>query len=327
MKKSIIILLSILLGGLILTGCNHTKEEPINEIKNVKVVSPDGLPAISLAKIVKDNSEIEKGYKVEYSIESTSDSLSTTVMKQEPDIAIVPSNMASIAYNKTSNYQILGTVGMGSFYLVSSEDINDFNDLVGQEVGNTGKGLTPDITVQTILKEKNIDIEEINFNYVNAMSELVPLMATGKLTTGFVAEPALTGLMTKNENIKIIKCLNDSWKEISGSKNGYPQSTLIVKSDFVKENPEFVQSFINQISDSIKWANQNPGLAGDYAKEFGVSTEPTVIEKAMERSNLEFINISDMQKDYEEYYQKLFDFDEKAVGGKLPDEGIFFKGE
>ena len=50
------------------------------------------------------------------------------------------------------------------------------------------------------------------------MSELVPLMATGKLNTGFVAEPALTGLMIKNENIKIIKGLNDAWKEISDSK-------------------------------------------------------------------------------------------------------------
>ncbi|MEG2247257.1 MAG: ABC transporter substrate-binding protein, partial [Peptostreptococcaceae bacterium] len=171
----------------------------------------------------------------------------------------------AIAYNKTSNYQILGTVGMGSFYLVSTEGISDFHDLVGTEVGNTGKGLTPDITVQTILKEKNINIENINFNYVNAMSELVPLMATGKLNTGFVAEPALTGLMTKNEDIKIVKGLNDSWKEISESETGYPQSTLIVKVDFAKENPEFVQSFVEQISDSIKWANENPQDAGNYS--------------------------------------------------------------
>ena len=327
MKKSITLLLSILIGGTLLVGCNQTKEEPVVETKNVKVIAPDGLPAISLSKLAKENPEVMKGYKIEYSVEATSDSLSTTVMKQEPDIAVVPSNMAAMAYNKTSNYQILGTVGMGSFYLVSSEDINDFDDLLGKEVGNTGKGLTPDITVQTILKEKNINTEDVNFNYVNAMSELVPLMATGKLNTGFVAEPALTGLMIKNENIKIIKGLNDAWKEISDSKTGYPQSTLIIKSDFAKENPEFAKSFIEEISNSIKWLNENSKDAGIYAKEFGVSTEPTVIEKAMERANLEFVRISEMQKEYEDYYQKLFDFEPKTVGGKLPDEGIFYKGE
>ena len=47
----------------------------------------------------------------------------------------------------------------------------------------------------------------------------------------------------------------------------------------------------------------------------------------MERANLEFVRISEMQKEYDDYYQKLFDFEPKTVGGKLPDEGIFYKGE
>ena len=71
---------------------------------------------------------------------------------------------------------------------------------------------------------------DIKFNYVNSASELVPLLATGKVKTGIVPEPALSALMSKNPDIKIIKSLNDSWKEVSGSKDGYPQSTLIVKS-------------------------------------------------------------------------------------------------
>ena len=153
------------------------------------------------------------------------------------------------------------------------------------------------------------------------------MMASGKLNTGFVSEPALTGLMNKNDNIKIITSLNDEWKSISGSKNGYPQSTLIVKSDFAKETPEFIEKFVEQISESIKWANDNPTEAGSYSKDFGVSTEASVIEKAMERANLNFINISDMKEEYENYYKILFDFEAKTVGGKLPDEGIFYKGE
>ena len=334
MKKIITLLLTIVIGATLMVGCNESKEngeleENKSEVtnKDVKVVVPDGLPAISLAKLAKENPEIKSGYNINYSIESTSDALSTVVMKEEADIAIVPSNMAAIAYNKTSNYKILGTVGMGSFYLVSTENMSSMDDLIGKEVGNTGKGLTPDITVKTILKEKNINLDDINFNYVNSMSELVPMMASGKLNTGFVSEPALTGLMNKNDNIKIITSLNDEWKSISGSKNGYPQSTLIVKSDFAKENPEFIEKFVEQISDSIKWANDNPTEAGSYSKDFGVSTEASVIEKAMERANLNFINISDMKEEYENYYKILFDFEAKTVGGKLPDEGILYKGE
>ncbi|MGL5347229.1 MAG: ABC transporter substrate-binding protein [Peptostreptococcaceae bacterium] len=332
MKKYVTLLLTIVLGSTLLVGCNKTVKdgpEPGKEVvaRDITVVSPDGLPSIAIAKLGKENQTIKEGCNVTYSVLNTAETLSTAVMKSEPDIAIVPSNMAAIAYNKNSNYQIAGTVGMGSLYLVSTEDINDLSDLVGKEVGNTGKGLTPDITVQALLKEKGINPASINFTYVNSASELVPLLATGKVSIGIVPEPALTGLMAKNPDIKIIKSLNDEWKEAFKSAEGYPQSTVIVKKDLITEDSEFVNEFLNSLSESISFANDNPDKAGEYAKEIGVSTEPKVIAKSLERSNLMYVDIKEMEVDYKNYYQKLFDFDAKTVGGSLPDEGIYFKVE
>lgn len=324
MKKYVSVILSLALCTTLLVGCSGEKNEVVKEDVEVKIVSPDGLPAISIAKLAKEKTKIKDGYNLAYNVEATAETLSTTVMKEEPDIAIVPSNMAAIAYNKTSNYQIAGTVGMGSFYLVSSDDISSISDIVGKEVGNTGKGLTPDITVQSLLNEKGINIDEINFNYVNSASELVPLLATGKVSTGFVPEPALTGLLAKNSDMKIISSLNDEWKEANNSKNGYPQSTVIVKSDFAESNREFVDIFLKELSISIDWANSNSEEAGVYANEIGVSTDAKVIGKCMERANLKFIPIADMKDEYNDYYKKLFDFDGKTVGGSLPDEKIFF---
>ena len=56
-------------------------------------------------------------------------------------------------------------------------------------------------------------------------------------------------------------------------------------------------------------------------------TDATVISKSLARANLKYIPIKDMVKDYNDYYQKLFDFNAQTVGGKLPDEGIYYKGE
>lgn len=329
MKKIIPTMLSIVLGTMIFTGCTNvekTSTENNNTVvaKDVNVITPDGLPTIAIAKLAKEKTIIKEGYNINYSIEKTPETLSTSIMKEEADIAIVPSNMAAIAYNKTSNYKIAGTVGCGSFYLVSTENINDFDELVGKDVWNTGKGLTPDLTVKSILKDKGISEESINFNYVNTTNELVPLLATGKATTGFVPEPALTTLIEKNPKIKIIKGLNDTWKEINKSENGYPQSTIIVKSSFVKENEEFINAFLGQVSNSIDWANKNGEKAGEYAKEIGASIQPDTITKSLERSNLKFIKIHNSQQDYKDYYSKLMNFDEKSLGGKIPDEGIYF---
>lgn len=329
MKKIKLIILLVVLGAIFLAGCSQTVEDNLESekpivSKEIKISIPDGLPSIAIAKLAKEDLQIKEGYNITYTIEKTPENLSTTVMKEDADIAIVPSNMAAIAYNKTSNYQIAGTVGNGSFYLISTRNIDEFEDLEGLDVWNTGKGLTPDITAQSILKGKGINTKNINFNYVNSTSELIPLMVTGKADTGFVPEPALTTLMAKNPNIKIVKSLNDAWKETSDSKEGYPQSTIIVKSDFAKENEEFISAFLDQISNSINWANTNGNEAGQYAKEIGASVEPLVIEKAVERANLKFIPVKNIVEDYNNYYQSLFDFDSKSVGGKLPDKGIYF---
>ena len=330
-KKYLSIFLSATVASALLVGCSQKTDNSQNQkpttTKEISVISPDGLPAMSIAKIAKEKPTIKDGYNVTYSVINTTEALSTSVMKQEPDIAIVPSNMAALAYNKTGNYQIAGTTGMGSFYLVSSEDIKDFRDLVGKEVANIGKGLTPDITVKAILKEKSINPDDINFTYVNSATDIVPLLATGKVSTGFVPEPALTVLMSKNPDLKIIENLNDAWKETFNSPQGYPQSTVIVKKDLINNDKEFVNAFLNYLSDSITWANKNPEKAGEYCSEIGVTTDAKVIGKSLERANLKYIPIKDMVDDYNNYYQKLFDFDAKTVGGKLPDEGIYFTGK
>ncbi|MCC0646083.1 MULTISPECIES: ABC transporter substrate-binding protein [unclassified Clostridioides] len=328
MKKYIYIILSVALSVIFLVGCSQGQNEKPKEepavVKEVKVAVPDGLPAVAVAKLANENPAIKDGYETMYSIEKTPEAISTRVMKKDVDIAIVPSNMAAIAYNKTSSYNIVGTVGMGSLYLVSTDDIKDYSDLIGKEVGCTGKGLTPDITIRSLLSQKDISPADINFNYVNSASELVPLLAAGKITTGIVPEPALSTLMSKNPDIKIIKSLNDSWKEVSGSKDGYPQSTLIIKSDFLRDNKEFVDSFLGQLSNSVDWANKNPEELGKYSENIKISTEPKIIGKALKRANLKYIPVKDMINDYKNYYEKLANFDDKTVGGKVPDEAIYF---
>ena len=70
MKKKIASILIVMLSVFTLIGCGTEKkaEEPAKEIK---VIVPDGLPAMSAAELINDNKEIEKGIKVNYTINST----------------------------------------------------------------------------------------------------------------------------------------------------------------------------------------------------------------------------------------------------------------
>lgn len=328
-KVKSILLASIFMVGMV-TGCSskniEEKQESNQDKKVVQVVSPDGLPSMAIAKLIKENPKIMEEYEVKYSIEKTAETLSTSVMKEVPDIAIVPANMAAVAYNKTKNYNIAGTVGLGSFYIVSTEDLKEYKDLKGKSVLGIGKGLTPDITTKSILKENGIDIQsDVTFTYVNATSELVPMIVSGKENIAIVPEPALSVLLSKKEDVSIFKSLNEEYKSLNKSEYGYPQSTIIVKNEFYLNNQEFVEAMLKSIEESINWSKENRDDLAIYCEKIGLSTNKDIIPKAMERANLNFVAIDKMEGDYMTYFKKLFDTDPKSVGGAMPDEGVFIE--
>lgn len=326
MKKKITALLLVVLSIFAFVGCGNSEEKAKESAKEIKVAIPDGLPAISAAKLIKDNPVIEKGYNVTYSIEKTPENIVTSVMKGEPDIAIVPSNVAATQYNKGVGYKIAATTGWGSFYLVSTEKIKDIKDLKGKDIYNIGKGLTPDIVTRDVLIHLGFNVDkDITFSYLNGVTELAPTILSGKAKFAVIPEPALSQVLAKKPDLNIIMNLNDEWKKQNDSKYGFPQATVIVKEDLIKNNKEFVDKFLKELENSVNYSLEDKKELGTICEEIGVSANKDIITKSIEKSNLKYVPIEDSKKEYNTYFKKLDNFDKKSIGGKAPDEGIYME--
>lgn len=332
MKKKLSLILVIVLAMLTFIGCgnsNTTQSEATKntaETKEINFMAPDGLPAIAVAKLIKEKPEVKAGYNINYTIEKSSESLVTSVMKSEPDIAIVPSNVAATVFNKNKEYKIAGTVGFGSFYIGSTNENQTFEDLKGKEVYNIGKGLTPDIIAKTILKDKGIDVDkDINFSYVDGVNELAPIILAGKTQYAIIPEPALSTVQSKNEKFSVILDLNEEWKKINNSEYGYPQSTIIVKKDLSENHKAFVKEFLAQVKAGTEWLYTDKETLGTYCEEIGVSAKKPIIIKSIDKSNIKYVDIKDSYREYKTYFQKLNEFDPKTIGGSIPDDEIFME--
>ena len=331
MMKKVSLILASIMSLFILAGCGNSdgKEnfQPVKEIKEINFTVPDGLPAISVAKIIKEKPQIDNKHNINYSIEQSADTLATSVMKGEPDIAVVPSNLASTVYNKNKQYKIAGTVGWGSFYIGSSDpEVTSVEGFKGKEVYNIGKGLTPDIIARSILKDKGIDVDnEINFTYVDGVAELAPIILSGKSQYAVIPEPALSTVQAKNENFKIIMNLNDEWKSLNNSEYGYPQATLIIKSELIDNDKEFVSKVLDKVEESCSWIYDNKETLGAYCEEIGISAKKPIIISAIDRSNIKYVGIKDCYDEYKIYFDKLNQFEPKTIGGSIPDDEIFME--
>lgn len=321
--KKILNFIIVITMIILMISCNQENSSIINEEINARLISPDGLPSIAISKLIADNNKIEN-ITLECSIEKTTDLLLSELMKGEADLAIVPSNLALQADKKDLGYKVAATIGWGSLYLVSTEEISNISELEGCEVYNTGKGLTPDIVFKNILSKNNVNEENIDFSYVGAASELAPLLISGQAKYAVVPEPVLSTVMAKNRDIKIILSLNDEWIKANNVENGYPQSTLLIKEEFynkIKDTNAY-DKLIEAFNESEKWVIDNPQLAAEKCEELGITVNKDVINESIKNSNLKFTKIEDSKEEYEIYFSTI-DTDNK--GESYEYDSIFIK--
>ena len=291
--------------------------------ETIKVVTPDGLPALSLVNMM-DTKKIDN-IQLNYKVEKMSDALIVDMLKREGDIAIVPSNFSAQLYNKKLGYKILGTIGWGSFYVVSRDNINSLEELKEKEVYTFGKGLTPDLIFQSILEKKGINKNSIKINYLSSGNEVASLYLGKKVDTIVIPEPMLSKVLSKSPTSTIVANLNDEWKNITNSDLGYPQSTLVIKEEIYETNPKFVKEFINKLTESISKLYKNSGETVENVKRNSLSIDTSVLNKILTRANIFYTPIIDCKEEYNNYFKILELTNKKVIGGKLPDEEIFTK--
>ena len=114
-------------------------------------------------------------------------------------------------------------------------------------------------------------------------------------------------------------------KKQNKSKYGFPQATVIVKEDLIKNDKEFVDEFLDKLDDSVEYAVKNKDSIGEISESVGVSANKNIIGKAMEKANLKYVSIDDSKNEYNVYFKKLYEFDKKSVGGKAINEGIYME--
>lgn len=316
MKKISTLILTIILV-VNLTGCSLSKD--------VRVKTYNGLPAISICKLIKEEENIKSSYKTSYTIESNDKKLIESLNKKEVDIALVPTDMAAKVYNKNSSYQIYASIGQGSYYLVTSDpEVRGFNStLINKEIAIAGENSMTDNIVKAILKKNNIDETLVKFKYTNTVPELVKTLTLGEIYTGIVPETSLTSLLYKHSGLKILASTNDAYENTFDISEGYPQFSVIVRKDFAKNNKEYVNKFLSKVKESIEFVNNNPLQAGAYGEELKIPIKPQILSKAIKRCNLKFIEIDKFKQNYKYFFDILYNYNNEAVGGTVPDESIY----
>lgn len=331
-----ILIISIVIGCSKRDEVEKSAEDRTSVVREVKVATLDGLPAISVAKLYNETPKIKEGYETRYIINDDKEELLNSLLEFNVDIAIVTPDIAARAYNQNGRYKIMGTIGMNPYYFVSNEEgVNSISDLKNKEVVNVTYGDASDDVIQITLNESGVNSEDIEMKTINIMDyyesepNMISEIEENKPINAFVPEPVLTTLLNDNSerNIRVVKGINDSWKENYANSKGCPQYTIVVRDDFLNTNNDFVNSFVGQVSTSTDWAIKNPEDTDKYIKEMDVSPKLRISKETLDRSNLKYTPINNTIADYNNYYKKVFSLSNKLEDERVPDDSIYYIGD
>ena len=282
MKKNI---LPLIIAGLALTGCRPSRQL-VFCTTGLSVVTPTGAPALAFYNYAG---------LTNFETNSNPANITAYMAAESKDFVVLPTNagVKSIIDNNLP-YQLAATITFGNFYLVSLGNDDDDNGLdAGDTILLFQKNNVPDKIFHYVYGN---DLNS-GIHYVNAVSDAATAAMTGSFsdpddgltyTPNYVllAEPVLTNVLSKKQNVSVYADIQAKYKEVSGDKEIY-QASVFVRNAVSKEDKD---TFLKCLKKDIEAAIADPtkmseGMNRDAAaaEKFGVA--PAMAEAVLKKNN------------------------------------------
>lgn len=289
----------------------------------VRVGSLKGPTTIGLVDLMnKSDSKTSLGnYK--FTMSADISEITADFVGGDLDIALVPANVASVLYNKTKgNVKVLYINTLGVLDCVTGNtEIKSFSDLNGKKILSTGQGATPEYVVKYLKDKYNVtcDIE-----FLSEPTEVAARLEEDPSQIAILPQPFVTVAETKNKKLTTAFSLSDAWDSVSKDSRMITGVT-IVNSDFLKEHPDAVETFVKEAADSISFiSSDSEGTTADLVAKYGIIEKAPLAKKAIPECNIVFMNGKKMKSALSGYLNILYKADPSSIGGKLPGEDFYY---
>lgn len=325
MRKVTAAALSFAMMGALLTGCGSGKAE---EKVTVKVGALKGATTLGLLPLEDKAANGEAGENYEFSMMTAADELLPMMIKGELDIALLPSNVASILYQKTNGgVTVIDINTLGVLYMVSGDSsVTGVEDLAGRTIYLTGKGTTPDYVLHYILSGNGMDADsDCTLEYKSEATEVAALLAENPDAIGLLPQPFVTAACAQNDALSVILDMNAEWEKLQGEDGSrLVTGVTVVRNEFLQEHENAVATFMEEHQASAQSMNSDVENGAKLAAASGIIAKEPIALKAIPKCNITYIDGADMKQALSGYLEVLYEQNPESIGGALPGDDFYY---
>ncbi|AKL97246.1 ABC-type nitrate/sulfonate/bicarbonate transport system, periplasmic component [Clostridium aceticum] len=331
LKKALALLMVvILMMGIVACTKEVSQQEDtleINQELSLRIAALKGPTGMGMAKLMEDNEEKNTAINYEFLLMGSPDDLVGKIINNEVDIAAVPTNLALTLYNRMEGeVQLVAINTLGVLYLLENEDnIHSIEDLRGKKVNTSGKGTAADYIFQYILEENQLAVDEdVLLDYKLQHTELAAALIEGDVDLALLPQPHVSTALMRNKDLRIALDITEEWNKTVGEEGKLAMGCIIVQRKFAENNLEVLNIFLEEYKDSVDFVNQQVEEAAELIAKYEILPNAAIAKEAIPYSNIVYIEAEEAKVILQDFYQMLFDFEPKSIGGKLADEGFYY---
>lgn len=296
------------------------------EKTEIKIAALKGATAIGMVKMMADAETGTTANNYTFTIAGAADEISTGLVKGEFNIAAVPCNLASVLYNKTQGkIKVAGVNTLGVLYVIETGDtIQTVEDLKGKTIYATGLGTVPQYTLNYLLSSYGIDPEkDITIEYKTEPTEVAAILSESEDAVAMLPQPYVTSVLMNNDKARIALDIEKEWEAVSKDDSSVVTGVVVVNSDFLENNKEEVEAFMEEYSASAGYANESVEETAVLLEKFDIF-KAAVAKQAIPYCNIVLIRGDEMKTKINGYLSALYAQNPKSVGGKLPADDFYY---
>ena len=340
MKKNklfIIISMILILALTAFTGCGaapgESAEEPadqevyeISEPINVAVMNgPTGMGLVDLMGNENYNIEI---------YQAPTDAV-PKIISGEIDVACLPSNMAAVLYNKTEGQVVcVSPMVMGVLHILGNGvDISSVEDLKGKTIVSSGQGGTPEYALQTVLENNGLEMgTDVNVEWLASHADVNTKLLSEEGTIAMVPEPFVSTAKVQGAgSVADLFDLNTLWSDATGQD--FPMGVLVARRDFSETRGDDLKAMLYDVKASIDDVNTCSDEVCQKIVDNGFLGNADIAKNAILNCNLCLYADPDGDNSFENgasimktFNETMFGITPEAVGGKLPEDDLYYMG-
>ncbi len=262
-----------------------------------------------------------------FTVESDPSIVTSSIISGDLDIAAVPTNVASVLYNKTEGaVKIVAVNTLSVLYILENgNSVQSVADLAGKTIYAMGQAANPEYVLNYILRQNGLEPgEDVTVEYMDA-GELATKMTAGDIDIAMLPVPMSTTVLVKNADVRVALDIGDEWEAVTGG-NTLAQGCIVVRAD-IDNVDEVVADFLADYETSMAFMMDEATIdeAAALAAQYEIVPSEAIAKAALPDSGLIFIAGADnIKNSISGYFDVLFTADPKSLGGAIPDDAFYF---